>query len=553
MSTNVNEHVDDEHIPGTEVMRDHDGMVLRRAHGGKGQVLVPQPSNDPHDPLNWHWKWKAAAAWTQVLFVIFTVCSALSMAPMNGLAGQEWPNENEERIGLLTGGTILSLGYANFFIVPCSNIFGRRITSIVCSVLTIGFAVWEAVAKSYGSFLASRILTGVPTAINETMMVQVIADMFFIHERGRWMGVYFKAYFFGLFIGPIMSGNMAQLYGWRTFWWLCVAFGVFNTINLIFVFPETRFRREQAPQNATVLSASEKHTHGQLHLEHEGGDGSGSTTGSGHDTPPTVPTDVEAAGDAAVTGHGRPSKQQWKLWQPINPDWRRTIVKDVFSPWLKFFNPIILWAGCTMYGCANVLLFFNLTQQTLSGPPWNFSPSAMGYANFAFVVGGLIGLSTAGPLCDYVAKAMTVRNNGIREAEFRLIALIPFVIIAAIGIVVGGLGLERGWGWPVILCVGYGATGITVTSIPTIAVAYAVDSYTAIAGDIMVVATVIKNTTGFGMSYWVFSLVASKGLFTCAMVQFATCIGPAVLALPMYFFGKRIRRWTRNSSYHKEE
>ncbi|BEJ04889.1 hypothetical protein CcaverHIS641_0207060 [Cutaneotrichosporon cavernicola] len=517
-----NEHFEDEHIPGTELMRDHDGIKLRRAHGGTGQVLVPQPSNRSNDPLNWNWKWKAAAAWTQTIYVIFTVCSALSMAPMNGLASKEWPEQSMERIGLLTGACVMSLGYANFIIVPCSNIFGRRATSIVCSILTVAFAVWEAVAKSYNSFLAARIMTGIPTAINETMMVQ--------------------AYFFGLFIGPIMSGNMAQRYGWRSFWWLSVALGVFNVVNLIFVFPETRFRREDLIQDESNPEITEKHAQEPMHLEN---------SQEAAPSTPTAPTDVEAS-STSVTGHGRPSKQQWKLWQPINPEWKRTLVKDVLSPWTKFFNPIILWAGCATYGAANVLLFFNLTQQTLANPPWNFSPSAMGYANFAFVVGGLIGLSTAGWLCDWVAKAMTIRNNGIREAEFRLIALIPYIIIAAVGIVIGGLGLERGWSWATILCVGYGATGITVTSIPTIAIAYAVDSYTHIAGDIMVVATVIKNTTGFGMSYWVFSMVAEKGIFACAMVQFATCIGPAVLALPMYIYGKRVRRWTRNSSYHKE-
>ena len=28
----------DEHIPGTDVMHDHDGLVLQRAHGGTGYV-----------------------------------------------------------------------------------------------------------------------------------------------------------------------------------------------------------------------------------------------------------------------------------------------------------------------------------------------------------------------------------------------------------------------------------------------------------------------------------------------------------------------------------
>jgi hypothetical protein len=34
-----NDHVEDERIPGTEVMRDHDGIVMARAHGD-GQVCV---------------------------------------------------------------------------------------------------------------------------------------------------------------------------------------------------------------------------------------------------------------------------------------------------------------------------------------------------------------------------------------------------------------------------------------------------------------------------------------------------------------------------------
>lgn len=401
--------------------------------------------------MNWNWKWKVAVTATQALYVIFTVSSALSMAPMNGLAAKEWPEQSETRIGLLTGGCVLSLGYANFIIIPCSNIFGRRTTSLVVSLFVIGFAIWEGLAKSYNSFLASRIMTGVPTAISETLMVQVIADLFFVHERARWMGLYFKAFFFGLFIGPIISGNMAQRYGWRSFWWLSTALGVFNTLNLLVLYPETRYRRGPAVESEPV-SPGEKD---DKRLEH-----------------------TEAQIADSVTGRGRPSRLQFKLWQPIDPNWRRTLVRDVLSPWLKFFNPIIFWAGCTMFGSANVLLFFNLTQQTLAGAPWHFSASAMGYANFAFVVGGLIGLSTAGPLCDWIGNTMTRRNNNVREAEFRLIAMIPFIIIAAIGIAIGGLALERGWGWPVVLCVGYGFTGVTVTSLPTIAISYAVDCYT---------------------------------------------------------------------------
>ncbi len=137
----------------------------------------------------------------------------------------------------------------------------------------------------------------------------------------------------------------------------------------------------------------------------------------------------------------------------------------------------------------------NLTESDLlSAPPYNFTTSEVGYANFGFVVGGFIGLITAGPFSDWVAKRASIRNNYIREAEGRLPALIPFSILTAIGIIIGGLGYDRLWSWPVILVVAYGTTGLAVTSVPTIAIAYAIDCYTPISGDIMVVATVLKNT-----------------------------------------------------------
>ena len=111
------------------------------------------------------------------------------MAPMFPLLGAEF-GLSQTQLNLLTGVCVLSLGYANFFIVPLSNILGRRFASISLGLLCVGTCIWEALAKSYGSLLAARILNGFATATSETLMVQVIADIFFLHERGIWMGVY---------------------------------------------------------------------------------------------------------------------------------------------------------------------------------------------------------------------------------------------------------------------------------------------------------------------------------------------------------------------------
>ena len=97
---------------------------------------------------------------------------------------------NQTQLGLLTGVCVLALGYANFIIVPCSNIFGRRATLLLFGIITCASTIWEALAKSHGSLLGARVINGLGTATSESIMVQVIADVFFLHERGLWMGLY---------------------------------------------------------------------------------------------------------------------------------------------------------------------------------------------------------------------------------------------------------------------------------------------------------------------------------------------------------------------------
>jgi hypothetical protein len=86
---------------------------------------------------------------------------------------------------------------------------------------------------------------------------------------------------------------------------------------------------------------------------------------------------------------------------------------------------------------ANCLLALNLTQAQVFGPPpYLFNPAQIGFVNFAFVVGAVVGLLTAGPVSDWVTLRATRRNNGIREAEMRLVAMIPFIAICLIGMTV---------------------------------------------------------------------------------------------------------------------
>lgn len=129
----------------------------------------------------------------------------------------------------------MALGYANLIIIPSSNIFGRRLTSLICAIVCVLSAVWQAVATSYSSSIAARVVSGLGAAAKESIMAVVVVDVILLHQRGSWMGLclYTLAprgllrtvtdfpkswcYFMDTFIGPIISGNVAASLGYQWF------------------------------------------------------------------------------------------------------------------------------------------------------------------------------------------------------------------------------------------------------------------------------------------------------------------------------------------------
>lgn len=208
------------------------------------------------------------------------------------------------------------------------------------------------------------------------------------------------------------------------------------------------------------------------------------------------------------------------MLQPINYAAVKTITRHVFTPFELLLYPIVHWASWVMGMASLPVLAVNLIQSpSLSGPPYNFSPQNVGFATFAISAGAAIGLLTGGPLSDWIAMGATKRNNGIREPEMRLVALVPFIFITAVGMSVSrsnlaytscescmctdspcskviAVGTQNGWPWEAVVLFGYTCTGILAVGLSSIAVAYAVDCYKPIAGQIMTTATIVKNSMG---------------------------------------------------------
>ncbi|PSK33644.1 hypothetical protein B9Z65_7531 [Elsinoe australis] len=528
----IEQELGTEILPGTEIMTDVGSHHFVKSNAG---VLVPQPSSDPHDPLNWSTKWKTLAitASTSVTFV--QGFGPLALAPAFPAYMAEF-NTTLPEVVKFTGVAILVLGFSNFIWVPLSSSFGRRPVYIASNLIVLASMIWRATAGSYSSFMGACVLNGIGAGPAESIQPAVIADIFFLHDRGFWNTVYWTAYMGSLMVAPIIAGAMTEAVGWRPFWWLNVGIVALSTILVVFAFPETRYHREfneeqAAANNKVSPAASQEKDLSQIEKTE-------TTTST---SPPDLSLSATAARDPHL-GKGTPSKQQWKLWSVSNNS-GKLILLNLWIPWKLFAFPIVEFAAFVVSWSCSSFLTLNLTQsQAFAAPPYNISPG-----NIA------IGLASAGPFSDWVSKRLTLRNKGIREPEMRLVAMIPYVLIMFIGNIIVSVGYDRKWHWAVIVCLGYTAAGIQVAALPAMVSTYAIDSYKPVAGSVMVAITVNKNVWGYGYSEFLNVWAAESGFIPPIMTNASLILFFCLLGIPFYYFGKTFRRWSKNSNVHKME
>lgn len=97
-------------IPGTEIMTDVGTHHFVKSNAG---VLVPQPSADPADPLNWSTKWKTLAMIASTSVTFTQGFGPLSIAAAIPFYIQAF-DSNLEDVLQFTGVAILVLGFSNF-------------------------------------------------------------------------------------------------------------------------------------------------------------------------------------------------------------------------------------------------------------------------------------------------------------------------------------------------------------------------------------------------------------------------------------------------------
>ncbi|KAI9724399.1 MAG: hypothetical protein M1812_000467 [Candelaria pacifica] len=556
-----------DHVPGTCLVLDDASRSPETAHtnarlkydrtGRVPIILVPQPSDDPNDPLNWPiWKRDAILLILSILGVLAS--SLASILAANTLTLSLYLGTNFTRVALLTGYHLCGVGVAGFIFIASARVWGKRHLYLLGSVLLVVGSAWAgASGKSYKSLVWARVIQGVGVAPFEALVNASVGDMYFVHQRGKRMALSNLALFGGAFITPVIVGKITHTIGWPwTFYFVAIFVGATLPLVIFFV-PETAYRRSQH-LNTDLISTDNSHRQYQpesgleLPQSHNGNEAYTSHNTSGNGSFEKQRADAESRRLTYQDPTHVPPKDGFtKTLMPFNG--RKTndsFWKLILRPFPLFLQPAILW-GCLVQGTMigwTVLIGVVLAIIFL-GPPLFFDEVKTGYLYTGPFIGAILGFIMSGLLADWSARFMTERNKGVFEPEFRILLVIPQFIFSCAGLYGFGITVANvsryGWFVPDF----FFALVVMGMVIGTVASAlYIVDAHRDIAVEAFTCLLIFKNMFSFGLTWSAYNWILANGVvntfYIIASVQVVVCL----LSIPMYIFGKRNR-----SFFHRHD
>ena len=225
-----------------------------------------------------------------------------------------------------------------------------------------------------------------------------------------------------------------------------------------------------------------------------------------------------------------------------NDKWLRVAVR----PFILYAYPSVLWSA-VVYSCSVgwlIVLSESVAVIYRTRTTYGFSALSTGLIYISPFIGGVLGTAVAGKVSDIIVQAMSKRNGGLYEPEFRLVMAIPITISTVIGLMGFGWSAHEHDAW-IVPTIFFGIISFGCSLGSTTAITFCVDSYRQYAGEALVTLNFSKNIF-HGL---VFSLFFTKWLESDGSKTVFIYVGIIQLILmafsiPMYIFGKRARMWT---------
>lgn len=487
-------------VPGTVQLIDLKGNLhVEHGAGHNEIVLVPQPTDDPNDPLRWSKNRKMVSMVTALVWCFFIGAMISGLSPAYILI-EEDTGISVADLSTGNGLMYLMMGWGTVVTQRLALTFGRRSTLVGSAVLVSACTIWTAFVKSRGEFFANRFLLGTFTSPQETLIEIIVGDLHFTHDRGFYLGLYAWALFAGAFLSPVASGYVAQELGWRWIQYILTIVGVALALGTFFFFEETMFYRDHSmilsdtrETEGSSVEISETPKSGRREMEKP----AQTQSKDFHEAPAFSPVELtQSLAIGTTSTHTRCYTDKLKLWgyhDPRQPDAFKAIILP-FKLLFKF--PAMFVSGLLVGG---ILSWYNVvggSQALIFGSaPYNFSANSIGLTYLSSLVGVSIGCVLSGWMSDKLVVRLARRNHGVMEPEQRLWLCTLALIIHPAGCLLYGVGASYHIHWFGVVF-GLGLICVTLPMGSTLAYTYIMDSYNEMAGDGMVAAILVRNCMG---------------------------------------------------------
>ncbi|GAD95174.1 major Facilitator Superfamily protein [Paecilomyces variotii No. 5] len=481
-------------LDATTFRTEHGGpeAPLKLAPDGK-TVLIPQPSDDPNDTLNW-----SRARKHLVLFIISAVAflpdygsatGAVTLIPQAEIWHMSQDTVNHSQVG-----NVFMLGAGGLLVTILSAYFGRLPVLFWFLVFAVWTAAWCAGAHGFSDFMAARILNGFFSTVAQGGGLMFIKDMFFFHEQARKINIWASFIVLSPYFGPLFAAFIISTQSWRIPF-VVYTLETFLCLALVVLFVDETYYNRSIPQSAQ---------------------------------PPRKSRFMRLIGLEQWKSRSQRSSLKEAIMRPVKVVLKPTVAISVF------------YYLCTFAWVVGI----NTTLAMFVTPLYNFGPLQIGYFYFTPIIAAILGEIAGHWLHDWLANMYARRHHGHVDPEARLLAIwisTPFVVA---GLIFLGFCLERGYHFMLTaLAWGLYVFGIMIT---TVAVsAYNLDAYPEGSGEVAAWVNFGRTTGGFIVSYFQVTWAQKLGTERSFGTQAGICFGVFILCiLPLQMFGKKLRRWS---------
>ncbi|KAK4146029.1 major facilitator superfamily domain-containing protein [Dichotomopilus funicola] len=184
---------------------------IKYGQGKYGRVeLVPQPSDDSDDPLNWPMWRKELNFYSLLLMVAMTGVTKTMFMAVNAQLAQDY-QVSYTSVTALTGVPLILSAMAGLLCLVASRVCGKRPLYLTSLLLVFIGTVWSTnVAGSYAQCMAARVFQGLGWGAFDTLVLGSIQDTYFEHERRARMAVYSIVAIATTWGPPLIGGVASQ-------------------------------------------------------------------------------------------------------------------------------------------------------------------------------------------------------------------------------------------------------------------------------------------------------------------------------------------------------